>query len=192
MEKIELSIVKEEDIDTDAVPSDVAIEHSEDACLNSDNFQYSNDKDTFNGIANSKKIFASDKTGTELHKGTNINIDNSDITYKPLDIRDVGSDPVIDKVKYPTDSDFLKLPEVTLQKKRGKRKDTAGDDGNVRDKVYTCDECGKVFHKSKGLAGHRITHMGKSPFTCVFCDKGFYVRSNLTAHMRIHTGRLTF
>ena len=64
-------------------------------------------------------------------------------------------------------------------------------DGSVTEKVYSCEECGKIFQKSKGLASHRITHVAeKRFFACMFCDKGFYVRSNLTAHLRIHTGML--
>lgn len=61
-------------------------------------------------------------------------------------------------------------------------------DSKMTNKVHKCDVCGKTFSKSKGLAGHRLTHRGECPHVCVFCDKRFYVRSNLTAHLRIHTG----
>ena len=134
---------------------------------------------------------------------------------------EVFSDLFVSEIKHSPDKDSMKLSEVTSQKKRRKKNvdevldgnvtEKVNGDGNVTEKVYSdgnvtekvygdgfvtekvfsCEECGKIFQKSKGLASHRITHVAeKRLFACMFCDKGFYVHSNLTAHLRIHTGML--
>ena len=59
---------------------------------------------------------------------------------------------------------------------------------NSNNRKYNCETCGKSFSKSKGLAGHRLTHSGDCHHRCIICDKGFYSHSNLIAHLRIHTG----
>ncbi|RWS08403.1 Fez family zinc finger protein 2-like protein [Dinothrombium tinctorium] len=64
-----------------------------------------------------------------------------------------------------------------------------GSSGNiaVKQKVFTCSECGKVFNAHYNLTRHMPVHTGARPFVCKVCGKGFRQASTLCRHKIIHT-----
>uniref|UniRef100_A0A8D0KMY4 Uncharacterized protein n=1 Tax=Salvator merianae TaxID=96440 RepID=A0A8D0KMY4_SALMN len=59
---------------------------------------------------------------------------------------------------------------------------------SLREKQYSCKECGKLFSRSSYLILHFRTHTGEKPYKCKECGKSFSRSSNLTLHMRAHRG----
>ena len=57
----------------------------------------------------------------------------------------------------------------------------------VKQKVFTCTECGKVFNAHYNLTRHMPVHTGARPFICKVCGKGFRQASTLCRHKIIHT-----
>uniref|UniRef100_A0A2I3HHN4 Uncharacterized protein n=1 Tax=Nomascus leucogenys TaxID=61853 RepID=A0A2I3HHN4_NOMLE len=71
----------------------------------------------------------------------------------------------------------------------------------IREKIYTCSECGKAFGKQSILNCHWRIHTGekpyecrqcgktfKKPYKCIECGKAFSHGSSLTNHQSTHTG----
>lgn len=55
-------------------------------------------------------------------------------------------------------------------------------------KVYDCQQCGKVCKTSSNYISHMRTHSGERPYFCDFCGMGFKQIAHLRSHIRIHTG----
>ncbi|KDE04793.1 hypothetical protein MVLG_04757 [Microbotryum lychnidis-dioicae p1A1 Lamole] len=70
------------------------------------------------------------------------------------------------------------------------RSTTSSIKGDVPDKLFECDDCGKAFARKSDLLRHSHIHSNIRPFVCSFpgCEKDFIQRSALTVHFRVHTG----
>lgn len=58
---------------------------------------------------------------------------------------------------------------------------------NLKQKTFSCSECGKVFNAHYNLTRHMPVHTGARPFVCKVCGKGFRQASTLCRHKIIHT-----
>ena len=58
---------------------------------------------------------------------------------------------------------------------------------SVKQKFFTCNECGKIFNAHYNLTRHMPVHTGARPFVCKVCGKGFRQASTLCRHKIIHT-----
>jgi membrane protease subunit (stomatin/prohibitin family) len=63
----------------------------------------------------------------------------------------------------------------------------AASASGVKQKNFTCPECGKVFNAHYNLTRHMPVHTGARPFVCKICGKGFRQASTLCRHKIIHT-----
>lgn len=50
----------------------------------------------------------------------------------------------------------------------------AGLEGGNKGKIFTCNECGKVFNAHYNLTRHMPVHTGARPFICKVCGKGTF------------------
>nr|XP_045593858.1 zinc finger protein Xfin-like isoform X2 [Procambarus clarkii] len=53
--------------------------------------------------------------------------------------------------------------------------------------MFTCDECGRNFHKRSLFIMHKKKHIDDKPFKCE-CGKSFSTSGNYNTHKRIHSG----
>lgn len=57
---------------------------------------------------------------------------------------------------------------------------------------YVCEHCPKSFARRSGLSRHQRTHTGEKPLQCPQCEKSFADSSNLSRHLRLHSGERPF
>ena len=58
--------------------------------------------------------------------------------------------------------------------------------------MFSCDICGRNFHKRSLYLMHKKKHLDEKPFKCPDCFKCFSSSSNYNAHRRIHNGEKPF
>ncbi|CAG0880122.1 unnamed protein product [Darwinula stevensoni] len=63
---------------------------------------------------------------------------------------------------------------------------------HLKEKRYSCEECGKVFFKQDDLKKHLRIHSDDRPFICTVCGLMFRTSSHLLDHERRHQGQNTF
>ena len=54
-----------------------------------------------------------------------------------------------------------------------------------RNRMFTCDECGRAYKSQSSLRKHQIAH-GQSGFKCEICHKQFYSIKGLKKHGKMH------
>ena len=55
-----------------------------------------------------------------------------------------------------------------------------------RQRLYTCQDCGKVFDRPSSLVKHEHRHTGARPHGCHLCGKMFSQSSSLYRHIRVN------
>ncbi|CAH0596877.1 unnamed protein product [Chrysodeixis includens] len=55
---------------------------------------------------------------------------------------------------------------------------------HTREKLFSCDTCGKQFHATMGLKRHLVTHTGEKPYACSLCGKRFTQSNSMKLHYR--------
>ncbi|XP_076033526.1 uncharacterized protein LOC143020721 [Oratosquilla oratoria] len=54
--------------------------------------------------------------------------------------------------------------------------------------MFTCDVCGRNFHKRSLFILHKRKHQDDKPYKCEVCEKRFSTSGNYNTHKRIHSG----
>lgn len=57
-----------------------------------------------------------------------------------------------------------------------------------KQKIHSCEYCGRKFASSSNLVVHTRTHTLEKPFKCLICNKSFSHSSYMRYHEKIHTG----
>ncbi|XP_044155343.1 zinc finger protein 3 homolog [Bufo gargarizans] len=93
-----------------------------------------------------------------------------------------------DSFKQVRSSDSSQTVTQNTSHSRGAKHPTA----YVREKTFSCSECGKCFTNNSSLVKHQRIHRGEKPFSCSECSKRFSQKSHLVVHQRVHTGEKPF
>ncbi|KAM4604429.1 uncharacterized protein ACJ7VT_018949 [Polymixia lowei] len=59
-------------------------------------------------------------------------------------------------------------------------------------RVFSCQQCGRLFSNSRDLVVHQRSHAGERLFHCPLCKKPFLHLHQLKTHQRVHTGEKPF
>uniref|UniRef100_A0A3Q2PIN6 C2H2-type domain-containing protein n=1 Tax=Fundulus heteroclitus TaxID=8078 RepID=A0A3Q2PIN6_FUNHE len=59
---------------------------------------------------------------------------------------------------------------------------------HIKEKRYSCPDCGKRFINENYIQIHQRIHTGEQPFLCSLCGKGFHTASSLKLHEMQHSG----
>ncbi|XP_014296175.1 zinc finger protein 678-like [Microplitis demolitor] len=59
---------------------------------------------------------------------------------------------------------------------------------HLKERNFTCSECGKSFFKKFDLKSHIRTHTNERPYACKTCGKSFHHQSHIIRHERVHSG----
>ena len=57
---------------------------------------------------------------------------------------------------------------------------------NDREKLFMCEQCGKMFPEKRHLVDHQTVHSDARPHVCTVCNLAFKVKSNMLKHMLRH------
>lgn len=57
------------------------------------------------------------------------------------------------------------------------------------DKKFSCNQCGKTFHRAYYLKEHARSHTNERPFECTICGKTSTTKTNHNKHLKIHHAR---
>lgn len=60
------------------------------------------------------------------------------------------------------------------------------------ERVFSCQQCGRLFSSSRDLVVHQRSHAGERLFHCPLCKKPFLHLHQLKTHQRVHTGEKPF
>ncbi|CAH2057447.1 unnamed protein product, partial [Iphiclides podalirius] len=55
---------------------------------------------------------------------------------------------------------------------------------HTREKLHSCETCGRQFHSTAGLKRHKVTHTGEKPYECPLCEKRFTQSNSMKLHYR--------
>lgn len=55
---------------------------------------------------------------------------------------------------------------------------------HTKEKIFSCDVCGREFHSSVGLKRHSVTHTGEKRYGCSLCEKRFTQSNSMKLHFR--------
>ena len=59
----------------------------------------------------------------------------------------------------------------------------------VKEKMFNCETCGKIFSRKGELKQHvRFVHKKKKKFSCTYCHNRFLTNQDLTRHLATHSG----
>ncbi|KAJ8710875.1 hypothetical protein PYW08_009390 [Mythimna loreyi] len=57
---------------------------------------------------------------------------------------------------------------------------------HTREKLYSCNTCGRQFSSKGGMTTHQLTHTSEKPVACTLCDKRFKQVSSMRLHYRTY------
>ncbi|XP_069606669.1 oocyte zinc finger protein XlCOF8.4-like isoform X2 [Ranitomeya imitator] len=80
----------------------------------------------------------------------------------------------------------------TIKQKKNLRRAVKQQIAHIREKTFSCSECGKNFNWKANLTRHQRIHTGEKPYFCSECGKCFSQKTNFVTHQRIHTGEKPF
>ncbi|XP_078031905.1 uncharacterized protein LOC144467334 [Epinephelus lanceolatus] len=109
------------------------------------------------------------------------------------DIDDRTGDSLVAEIEVSLDDlDETKEPQSGLNSPKTGDVPISDSRRSVREKPFSCSECGKRFGIKTSVNRHMRCHTGEKRFSCSVCQKSFSQSGYLHTHMRIHTGEKRF